>query len=926
MIGNRLVWKMAWENMRRQWKQTLLTTAAGAIGALLITVSFVNYQSVKHSGDAWIAARFGAIDWELRPMDGDQRAFTAEAADSIMAAYKKGGADVRFLPVVEGDTTLIAGSKEQQRSKTGMLAIGLSADRAESFDSTQPDVWSSSLRPDEAVVDEETAADLNIRQGDGIQLLDHEGKQRLFQVRHVARQTGLTGYRGGNAAAAGTVIVSEEAARKLVGMEHDGYHSLLAGRMDPSDPVQGFSYFENADSEPFQLRMLKYHAESKANNLSVSFIVSMISGVAIASSALLMRQVLVMIAEGRRGMYGVLRAIGISRRQIGGMFAAEALLLSLFSAAAGTLLGTAGGFALVKLFYGVYSEELSRISGASIPVTPYVSIAGSVQLFAVITLFLAAIGLLVARKAGRIRIVEALRDSSAASVSSYKGGKGIRQLAIVCLCAAAVFAHLYQSLIDIPELNGSRMGWILFLWLTGCIGTVVLALRLVSGGAGIFGAIARQLRFPDVSVLLAVRYPNVHRGRTLTIALLFAFVMMTLTFMSSISSMLQRANDVDRTNQTMLGFGGYVGYAAPEQKADILSIVENDPQIAERVASVATVEPYMLLMEKQGSAQAIVPVTDKLVSGGGLKLIERDERFGSDEEVWKAVMNDPAYIVLPISDRYEPGGEGSGERREIRINAGDRITLPIYENKLRTLQEEWTPLAERTFVVAGFADENSDDKTKLHVYDATYVNESVHRELRGYGFKWTNQPELGFVLVQFDYRDVEAAQNLKDRFVVNGIMTFTSPYADNAAEQLVNLQLFRGFIGFTALSALIGLLGLAVVQFRAVRERSKAIAMMRCIGLSGKQITRMFLLEGTVVAVVGLLAGWAIGTTGSNLFIHTVAQDVKPHEEPIPFHYPYDWIIPMLIGLLLAAVLINIGPARAALKLTPGDALRSSNE
>ena len=135
------------------------------------------------------------------------------------------------------------------------------------------------------------------------------------------------------------------------------------------------------------------------------------------------------------------------------------------------------------------------------------------------------IAVVVAWKAGRIRIVEALRDGTAAA---YNGMNGTRRSILLFFCTAALAAHLYQSLIAPPELSSSRIGVILLLWLCGCISAVILILQLVSGGAGIFGAIARRLGFPDVSVLLAVKYPNAHRSRTLTIALLFAFVMMTL--------------------------------------------------------------------------------------------------------------------------------------------------------------------------------------------------------------------------------------------------------------------------------------------------------------------------------------------------------------------------------------------------------------
>ena len=261
------------------------------------------------------------------------------------------------------------------------------------------------------------------------------------------------------------------------------------------------------------------------------------------------------------------------------------------------------------------------------------------------------------------------------------------------------------------------------------------------------------------------------------------------------------------------------------------------------------------------------------------------------------------------------------------VKPGDTITLPIYEDKkLRMSNEQWTPLTHKTFIVAGIAKQNTANQMNISFYQATYVHPEVYKELQPYGFKWPNQPEQGFVLMKFDYKDFNHVSKLEEKMTIGGIMNFHVPYADNSAEQLINRQLLIGFIGFTAFSALIGMLGLAVVQFRAVRERSKAIAMMRCIGLPRKHIAWMFILEGSIIGTAGLLTGWGVGSTGAKLFYNTISMDVKPGEKPIPFDYPIEILLPIILALIAAALLINVGPARSALKLAPADALRAADE
>ena len=178
-------------------------------------------------------------------------------------------------------------------------------------------------------------------------------------MKEIVEENGLTGYQGITGSSTGTIIMNESAGRRITGLAK-GYHAILAGRSDASIPIGGFTQFDIAAFNP---HMVKNDAADKTKKLDLSLILSMISAVAIASSAMLMRQVLMMIAEARWELYGILRAIGLSQRHIRSMFTAEALLLSLLSAGAGTLLGTIGGYLLVHEFYSRHSVEFAKMSG-----------------------------------------------------------------------------------------------------------------------------------------------------------------------------------------------------------------------------------------------------------------------------------------------------------------------------------------------------------------------------------------------------------------------------------------------------------------------------------------------------------------------------------------------------------------------------------
>ena len=53
---------------------------------------------------------------------------------------------------------------------------------------------------------------------------------------------------------------------------------------------------------------------------------------------------------------------------------------------------------------------------------------------------------------------------------------------------------------------------------------------------------------------------------------------------------------------------------------------------------------------------------------------------------------------------------------------------------------------------------------------------------------------------------------------------------------------------------------------------------------------------------------------------------MNSYEEPLGIHYPYEIIVPVLLGLALLSLLLNAAPARSAVKLKAADALRTNQD
>lgn len=117
------------------------------------------------------------------------------------------------------------------------------------------------------------------------------------------------------------------------------------------------------------------------------------------------------------------------------------------------------------------------------------------------------------------------------------------------------------------------------------------------------------------------------------------------------------------------------------------------------------------------------------------------------------------------------------------------------------------------------------------------------------------------------------------------------------------------------ISLLVGSVGIFTVMTIAVRERTGEIGLLRAVGATRGQILLLFLMEGTLLAVLGGSAGLALGMA-IGFLIHVFVP-------LIPVHTPWSFVVIAEILSMLIGIIAGIIPARQAGKLDPVEALRS---
>jgi putative ABC transport system permease protein len=166
-------------------------------------------------------------------------------------------------------------------------------------------------------------------------------------------------------------------------------------------------------------------------------------------------------------------------------------------------------------------------------------------------------------------------------------------------------------------------------------------------------------------------------------------------------------------------------------------------------------------------------------------------------------------------------------------------------------------------------------------------------------------------------------QDVEDRLKALGFSAFSLNDALQGAKRgFIVLDIVLGLIGSIALA--VSSLGIVNTMVMSILERTREIGIMKAIGGSDGDIRRIFLIEASVIGLLGgaagVVLGWVVGRAinlGANMYIQS--QGGTPGNL---FSLPF-WLIGGAIGFSIVVSLIaGSYPAARAARLDPITALR----
>lgn len=117
------------------------------------------------------------------------------------------------------------------------------------------------------------------------------------------------------------------------------------------------------------------------------------------------------------------------------------------------------------------------------------------------------------------------------------------------------------------------------------------------------------------------------------------------------------------------------------------------------------------------------------------------------------------------------------------------------------------------------------------------------------------------------------------------------------------------------ISLIVGAVGMVTLMHIAVSERIAEIGLLTALGTTRARIRTLFLLESTVLATLGGLAGLCIGAAIAGLLQWLISG--------LPVNIPWDYVLGALCVSMIIGLAAGVVPAMRAAKLNPVDALRT---
>ena len=162
----------------------------------------------------------------------------------------------------------------------------------------------------------------------------------------------------------------------------------------------------------------------------------------------------------------------------------------------------------------------------------------------------------------------------------------------------------------------------------------------------------------------------------------------------------------------------------------------------------------------------------------------------------------------------------------------------------------------------------------------------------------------------------EVAKVLQFELVEEGAIVFAIEVQFKEIQSII-FAMFSLLQAFLALGLIVGIAGLGVITIRNVSERAHQTGILRALGFQRSMVIAGYLTELTWVSLLGILNGAAVGV---GFHYQLYVKFLK--DEGAEFVLPWGQISLIILGAYLLTILATAWPVRRAASIHPAEALR----
>jgi putative ABC transport system permease protein len=762
-----------------------------------------------------------------------------------------------ILPILKANTTLASASRGDAlelsffgiQNSGGLLLHGIDPypeSTARNYELTSGNFLGANLDAFEVVLVENYADDEEIKVGDRIEILTPNGIEKLRVVGLIARE-GPGQLNNGSFG-----VIPIETAQRMFNRigEYDQIDLILTNSENSKVVEDTRLEIQRRLGSDLSVTYPAGQGERMTQMLSNYQIgLNFLSGIALFVGAFLIYNAFTMSVVERTREYGMLRTIGMGKRQIVGQVLIEAVTLGILGSALGAALGILGARGLATLMGSLLGSDIS--SDLSIP-------TGTLMLSLIVgigvTIFAAMIPSI---QAGRVSPIAALRIRGK-SQGGWMKRYGWILGTLMLLASTAVL--IWNPFAYDPQFRlGSMTVFLMF-------GGITL---VIPATVGIWEKITRPLIGWIYGNSGRVGSRNVERSvsrTTLTVAALLIGVAMILVVRTMTASFSQ---DLTEWISAYLGGDLYVMSNVPLRQELTLQLSR-----VQGVSAATSIHyEFIEFQAPTGDMEdinfmAIDPATYTRVTS----FVFSDSQVDEAQALAKLNAGGSVFVSSVIAEKFG-------------INRGDQISL-----RTNSGLQPFSVAA----VVVDFYNQGLVVTGNRHDLNRYFRSDDVSTIL----IKTESSADTSDVISRIDnmYGKRYSLSMQSNSDIRESVFT------------LLN-QAFSMFDVMAVLAVMVASLGIVNTLTMNILERTQEIGMLRAIGMTREQITNMVLAESGLMGVIGGLIGLVFGVLLGKIFL-TGMSAMSGYQ--LDFVVPTSGIVISLIVALIISQMTAIQPARRA--------------